>query len=323
MEELLDDISIANNDVIVADDFRDDVNYFKLRRQRVGNTDKKQGLWKTMLIKIGVKHKKKVKRTISNEQVDKKVEEESVKKFKNDVFNDEKFRDDKIRDADFHKQDADKKKKSKFPKLPKKLNVFKSLRMKKSQRKASVYQSFKNDHPKEEDLKATREKMEENDAEESRYTYNEGNTYKEEINVIHKEEGRYTHKEEPRYMGRKVHLEMHSESYDLLEESGYETTSNSPVPHVTPVQDTEFWSIEDVSDDRQQIVGSDSEDEFRNANEGAFQRGWKSARAKTFRRSLRKSGRQTWKGLRQSLRHQVTFPTANSVMNAVGANKRR
>ena len=59
MEELLDDISIANNDVIVADDFRDDVNYFKLRRQRVGNTDKKQGLWKTMLIKIGVKHKKK------------------------------------------------------------------------------------------------------------------------------------------------------------------------------------------------------------------------------------------------------------------------
>ena len=59
MEELLDDISIANNDVIIADDFQDDVNYFKLRRQRVGNTDKKQGLWKTMLIKIGVKHKKK------------------------------------------------------------------------------------------------------------------------------------------------------------------------------------------------------------------------------------------------------------------------
>ena len=255
------------------------------------------------------------------------------------MFNDEKFRDDKFSDTDFNKQD--KKKKNKFPKLPKKLNVFKSLRMKKSQRKASVYQSFKNDHPKDEDLRREmRDKMEENDAEESRYTHNEGNTHKEDIKITSKEEGRY--------VGRKVHLEMHSESYDLLEESGYETTSNSPVPTNAPQvhQDTEFWSIEDVSDDRRQIVsvGSDSEDEFRNADEGAFRRGWKSARAKTFRRvsdknfakrvrddslasfsfqSLRKSGRQTWKGLRQSLRHQVTFPTANSVMTAVGGSKKR
>jgi len=301
----LDDISIANNDVIITDDIQDDVNYFKLRRQRVGNNDKKQGLWKTMLIKIGVKHKKKVKRTTSNEVVEKKVEESIDNVFDN-----------------IHNQDTDKKKKNKFPKLPKKLNVFKSLRKKKSMRKASVYQSFKNDQTKEEQkVNADQEKMmEENDAEESKY------------------------------MGRKVHLEMHSESYDLLEESGYETTSNSPVPAVTnKIKDTEFWSIEDISadvnDDRQQIVAdSDSEDDFRNADEGAFQRGWKSSRAKSFRRvsdknfvsrayddsvasfsfqSLRKSSKQTWKGLRQSLRHQMTFPTVHSVVSTVGSNKRR
>ena len=76
-----------------------------------------------------------------------------------------------------------------------------------------------------------------------------------------------------KYMGKKVHLEVLPESYDLLEESGYETTTDSPVN----CEDSEFWSFEDL-----QLSEEDEEDRL--TVKDRFRRAWKNESMKSVRK---------------------------------------
>jgi len=114
-----------------------------------------------------------------------------------------------------------------------------------------------------------------------------------------------------KYMGKKVHLEVLPESYDLLEESGYETTTDSPVN----CEDSEFWSFEDL-----QLSEEDEEDRL--TVKDRFRRAWKNESMKSVRKSLRRTSKQSWKGLQMSLKYQMGVPSVQSVLKAATVNRK-
>lgn len=237
---------------------------------------KKHGIWCTMLRKIGVKNKRcKEVRIVQPEPFEEP----------------EPFEDEKA---------EKKKKKKKFFKIPKQLKSFKK---KKSSKSKEIYESFQNENdynsPPEEEVvdNTVPDVISEVDEQSSSHHMERYSEEEEEEDV----------EETFKYIGKTVHIDVLPDSYDLLEESGYETTSNSPVLNGDP----EFWSFEDLRD------GDEEELTVRER----FQRGWKSERAKSMRRSIRKSTKQSWKGLQMSLRHQMNVPNAQTVFNAVSSSK--
>lgn len=308
---------------------------------------KKHGIWCTMLKKIGVKNKRckdfqHLHHNHHHHSSRDKLEFDDEEEYSDRHHHHSPQQQNEIghaepRAAEEKEEEAkkDKKKKSKLKlpkiKLPKTLKKLSGKSSKKdkspslARRKSSHYQSFKND-----DDELTHD--DHNDAhlrnhldQRAQGQMVEGSS----SSVPQEESGEGIEEEVYRYRGRTVQLDvLPGPGYDLLEESGYETmTSNSPNAETIAAAtgNTEFWSFDDLrsNDDAGAEVNYDESDDDEKATFGGkLRRTWRSERAKSFRRSFRKSTKQSWKGLQMSLRHQMNAPNpAHNVLTAVSASR--